>query len=377
MTLAGSRPITAPQEGAERKQDQLIIDCDVHQTYRSPDELIPFLPGVYREIVSNQGVLVPASGYFNAPKRAARTDLAEDPNPRADYNGRHQGYDYDNLRENHLDPWNIDYALLTGSMYVGSAIPDADYAAAFCRALNDWTLEEWISRDRRFRMAMTVSTADPRLAVQEIDRIAELPEVVALILPTGSHTPYGNRYFHPIWEACNRHRLPVFVHPGLEGAGMAGPPTGVGYPTYYLETRLARPQMAMAHCASLICEGVFEKFSDFKFAFIEVDQFWVPGFMWHMDADWKSLREQTPWVKLLPSEYFRRHIRIGSQPLEEPERPEQLLHMLEAMHAEETLIYCSDWPHWDWDDPATTFPKLPEHLHKRIFSENARELLGL
>ena len=98
MTLAGSRPITAPQEGAQRKQDQIIIDCDVHQTYSSPDELIPFLPGVYREIVSNQGVLVPASGYFNAPKRAARTDLAEDPNPRADYNGRHQGYDYDNLR---------------------------------------------------------------------------------------------------------------------------------------------------------------------------------------------------------------------------------------------------------------------------------------
>ena len=135
MTLAGSRPITAPLEGAEWKQDQIIIDCDVHQTYSSPDELIPFLPGIYREIVSNQGGLVPASGYFNAPKRAARTDLAEDPTPRDDYNGRHQGYEYDNLRENHLDLWNIDYALLTGSMYVGSAIPDADYAAAFCRAL--------------------------------------------------------------------------------------------------------------------------------------------------------------------------------------------------------------------------------------------------
>ena len=376
MTLAGSRPITAPQNGSERKQAQIIIDCDVHQNFDSTDELIPFLPGIYREIVTDQGVLVPTSGYFNAPKPAARTDLADDPNPR-DYNGRHQGYDYDSLREQHLDMWNIGYALLTGSMYVGSAIPDPDYAAAFCRAINDWTLEKWIARDSRFRMAMTISTADPQLAIQEIDRIAERPEVVALILPTGSHTPYGNRFFHPIWEACNRHRLPVFVHPGLEGAGMAGPPTGAGYPTYYLETRLARPQMAMAHCASLICEGVFERFSDLKFAFIEVDQFWVPGFMWHMDADWKSLREQTPWVKLLPSEYFRRHIRIGSQPLEEPERPEQLLDMLEAMHAEETLIYCSDWPHWDWDDPATTFPRLPDRLHKRIFSENARELLGL
>jgi uncharacterized protein len=140
---------------------------------------------------------------------------------------------------------------------------------------------------------------------------------------------------------------------------------------------MARPQMAMAHAASLICEGVFEKYPRLKVAFVEVDQFWVAGFMWHMDADWKSLREQTPWVKRLPSEYFRQHIRVGSQPFEEPPRREDLFHMLEAMHAEETLIYCSDWPHWDWDDPATTFPKLPEHLHQRIFAENAREFLRL
>ena len=30
-----------------------------------------------------------------------------------------------------------------------------------------------------------------------------------------------------------------------------------------------------------------------------------------------------------------------------------------------------------WDDPATTFPKLPERLHRRVFAENARELFGL
>ena len=41
---------------------------------------------------------------------------------------------------------------------------------------------------------------------------------------------------------------------------MAGPPTGVGYPTYYIETRMARPQMAMAHAVSFIAEGVFEKY---------------------------------------------------------------------------------------------------------------------
>jgi len=189
--------------------------------------------------------------------------------------------------------------------------------------------------------------------------------------------PYGNRFYHPIWEACERHGLAVAIHPGNEGAGMAGSPTGVGYPTYYIETRMARPQMAMAHAVSFIAEGVFEKYPRLKVLFDEVDQFWAVGLMWHMDADWKSLRDQTPWVKRLPSEYFRGHIRVGSQPMLEPENSEQFFCMLDAMHAEETLVFSSDWPHWDWDDPATTFPKLPERLHQRVFADNARELFGL
>ena len=78
---------------------------------------------------------------------------------------------------------------------------------------------------------------------------------------------------------------------------------------------MARPQIAMAHTTSLICEGVFEKFPNFKFLFIEHDVFWVPGLMWHMDGDWKGLRDYTPWVKKLPSEYLRQHIRFGSQPM--------------------------------------------------------------
>tara|TARA_Y100000994_G_scaffold17359_1_gene12922 strand:- start:634 stop:933 length:300 start_codon:yes stop_codon:yes gene_type:complete len=99
--------------------------------------------------------------------------------------------------------------------------------------------------------------------------------------------------------------------------------------------------------------------------------------MWHMDADWKALRDQTPWLKMLPSEYFRRNVRVGSQPMHEPETPDQLLGMLDSMHADETLIYCSDFPHYDWDDPTTNFPPLEPNLHQRIFSKNAAEMFGL
>lgn len=378
VTMLGTRPVKAPGWTGKPRTDLALIDCDLHQSIKKPDDLFPYLPAVYKEQIIEQGLRFPASGYFNVAKNAARTDLADGCDASKPHDGRSRGNDYALLREQHLDMWNIDYALLTGSsVYGASVIPDLDFAAAVCRAFNDWTLEHWLAQDERFLMAMAVSTADPHLAVQEIDRLGDHPKVKAIMLSTGARMPYGNRHYHPIWEACERHGLVVGIHPGSEGAGMAGPPTGVGYPTYYIETRMARPQMAMAHAVSFIAEGVFEKYPKLKVLFDECDQFWAVGLMWHMDADWKSLRDQTPWVQRLPSEYFRQHIRVGSQPMLETANNEQFFCMLDAMHAEETLVYSSDWPHWDWDDPATTFPKLPERLHRRIFSENAREMFGL
>ena len=375
----GARPVTAPGWTGRPRTDLALIDCDVHQSIKSPEQLFPYLPRVYREQALEQGLCLPSSGYFNVARNASRPDLRDQhATPTAPFDGRQIGHDYALLREQHLDLWQVDYALLTGSsVYGASAIPDPDFAAALCRAFNDWTLEHWAAKDTRILVALAISTGDPGLAVAEIDRLGDHPQVKAIMLPTGSRMPYGNRYYHPIWEACERHGLVVGIHPGNEGAGMVGSPTGVGYPTYYIETRMARPQMGMAHAVSFIAEGVFEKYPRLKVLFDEVDQFWAVGLMWHMDADWKSLRDQTPWVKHLPSTYFRQHIRVGSQPMLEPENDEQFFCMLDAMHAEETLVYSSDWPHWDWDDPATTFPRLPERLHRRVFAENARELFGL
>ena len=197
------------------------------------------------------------------------------------------------------------------------------------------------------------------------------------MVPMGTSMPFGNRFYHPIWEACEQHGLPVVAHIGGGGGATRTTPTPVGYPTYYMESRMSRPTVASAHATSLICEGVFEKFPDFKFALIEVQQLWAVSVMWHLDTDWKAIRDQTPWLKRLPSEYFREHIRIGSQPMHEPEKPEQMYQMLEMLHADETLIFCSDFPHFDWNDPVTTFPKLDEDLHHRIFAGNALDMLRI
>ncbi|MBC8012281.1 MAG: amidohydrolase family protein, partial [Burkholderiales bacterium] len=68
------------------------------------------------------------------------------------------------------------------------------------------------------------------------------------------------------------------------------------------------------------------------------------------------------------------HVRFTSQPSEEPPRSEQLLHLLDMIHAEKTLMFSSDYPHWDNDDPHHAFPKLPDKLAERFFHGNAAEL---
>ncbi len=65
--------------------------------------------------------------------------------------------------------------------------------------------------------------------------------------------------------------------------------------------------------------------------------------MWHMDGDWKGLRDYTPWVKKLPSDYLRQNIRFGSQPMPNAPTKADLKTLLNWMWADETLLFASEW----------------------------------
>ena len=86
---------------------------------------------------------------------------------------------------------------------------------------------------------------------------------------------------------------------------------------------------------------------------------------------------EVPWLKRKPSEYIRDHVRFTSQPIERPDKDKHLLKLLDLMDAEHILMFSSDYPHWDFDDPNYAFPKLPAPMRQRIFYENAKELYGL
>ncbi len=344
-----------------------VVDTDVHHQIRDQAELYPFLSRNDRQRLKEYGLpkngnIYHGSGGFRGA-RADCFDLGEEVDPRTRI---------ELFQKKLLDGCGIDRAILQGEYTPAvAALVDLDYCAALCRALNDWSLAHWIDRDPRFRLALTVPMQDPVLAAKEIHRLGDHPAVVAVYAVCGSPRLYGQRYYDPVYAACVEHGLAFALHFSNEGSGVNPAPTAAGHPSYYAETYLIRPQFYQAHLSSFIFEGTFEKFPKLKVAFLESGFGWVPSFRWRADAAWKALRAQTPWVKRLPSEYIAEHIRFSTQPFEDTDPPGALVHLLEEMDGGRTLMFASDFPHWDFDPPDAIARRLPVALRKGVLEDNA------
>ena len=133
----------------------------------------------------------------------------------------------------------------------------------------------------------------------------------------------------------------------------------------------------MAQVNSLVCEGVFEKFPNLTFVAIEGGISWLPHLMWRMDKNYMALRDTVPWLKKMPSEYIRKHIRLTTQPIEEPANPQHLVQIFEMTGAEDMVMFSSDYPHWDFDNPSMVLGPFPKVMREKIKAKNAIELYGL
>ena len=351
--------------GAPREVSVDLIDCDVHPYLTHPDELRQYMrePWRSRTIPSRRQIFLP-------PGDGRRLDaLPEDGSP--------AGSDPKLVEKQVLQGIGADYVVLIPSSSI-SIIPDPVFAAEVAQAWNDWQIETWLGEYNwhgRFKSSIVIAPQHPERAAREIERLAGHPHLVQILVGSSAQAAYGKRQYHPIWEAAARHNLPAALH--VESPVGPTPPTPLGYPTYFLEFHTLYPTIYMTHLVSLIAEGVFEKYPDFKFVFVEGGSAWLAPIMWRMDKDWRGARAEAPWLKRRPSEYLRDHIRFSTQPIEEPENPRHLLQIFEMMEAEHVLMFASDYPHWDFDDPKRAFPRMPEELKRRIFCENARELYNL
>jgi predicted TIM-barrel fold metal-dependent hydrolase len=182
----------------------------------------------------------------------------------------------------------------------------------------------------------------------------------------------GRRYF-PIFEAAVRAGLPVGVH----AFGFGGTPnTSSGWGSFYLEDMVGHAQGFQAQLASMVFEGTFERLPELRLVLIEGGFGWVPSLCWRMDRAWQRLRDETPHLKRLPSEYVRSQVWFTTQPMEEPEPREHVLDTIEWI-GWDRLLFATDYPHWDFDDPATCLPvRMTEQQRHDFFLGNARRVYG-
>jgi predicted TIM-barrel fold metal-dependent hydrolase len=343
-----------------------ILDVDVHPVPRSADEIRQYMPMPFRDRYRGE-----RRAFYNNPIHGSRLDSRP-----AD--GGPIGSDPGLLREQLIEEFGVAYAILISRSFA-NIHPDPDYAAAIASAFNEWQAATWLSEYNdlgAYKGSITITQQDVGLAVREIEKWAGHPHIVQVTMDSGAQFPFGHRYFHPIYEACERHGLPLSVHPGTEGMGINHQPTP-GWPSHYIEWHSTMSLSFQAHLTSMLTQGVFEKFPGLKLVLVEGGVAWLAPMLWRLDSYWKALRSEVPWVKRPPSEYVLDHVRLGSQPLERPDDDRQLLQIFDMMDAERVLMFSSDYPHWDFDSPTRAFPKLPEHVHERIFSGNARDLYGL
>lgn len=347
-----------------------IIDADIHPVLNQ-QRFLDFLPEPWRRRYASGNRGPGNLGYWN-PNGVMRADAVAPDGSRLERSPHH-------VARYHFDAYHITYGILNpvdDSISYGLS-PELDYAAAIASAGNDVVVNDWLPVDARFRASLVVTPNDPALAAREIHRLGDHPSIVQVLMPSATRIPYGHRFYHPIYAAAVAHDLPVAIHPGNEGTGISGPPTAAGYPSTYLEWHTGLVGSYMAHLVSLITEGVFSAFPTLTFVLIEGGVSWLPPLLWRFDKNWKALRQTVPWLDRRPSEIVREHIRLTTQPIEEPEHPRHLGMMLEMFDAGRMLMFSSDFPHWDGDTPDFAGRAFPMELRDRVLSQNARELYRL
>lgn len=351
-----------------------VIDCDIHHTWPADDVLDPYLSPRWREYAAGSGRSGPVpkwveSGFYN-PHGVNRRDAIGP-------EGERPGSSLPLLRKQILDTHDIVRGVLThaDALFV-AALPHPLFAADIARAANDYTREHWLDMERRLTASIVVNSQLPELAVAEIERQAEDPRMVQVVMAgNGLGQPLGHPLLHPIYAAAAERGLPVAIH-AFGAAGMMPPASAGGDSSYYIEYHTHGLQGMMTTFASLVSQGVFEKYPDLRVVLLEAGVGWVPSMLWRFDNAYRRLRRETPWVRRAPSEYFHQHVRMSSQPLDSPGDTRELIAALEAYGAEDVLMFASDYPHWDADDVDYVAARLPKPWHAKVFHDNAASLYG-
>jgi predicted TIM-barrel fold metal-dependent hydrolase len=347
-----------------------IVDTDVHPMLTNPDELKPFLPKRWHHLLRYH----PRSTIrFEAINNGSRVDARPE-------SGLPAGSDPKLMKKQLLDEAGVDFAVLLFQHLGNLPAPEAD--AAWTSAMNEWLASTWLAEYNwhgRYRGSIRVAAQSPDAAVREIHRWADDPRFVEVLAVHQYQPAFGHPMYEPIWRAAAEHGLPVAMHVSAGQIAATQHVHPFGHPSYMFEWHAGLyPISYAAHAASLVCSGIFERIPELRFVMVEGGISWSLPLENHLDRNWRLLRSEVPQLKLLPSEYMHRHMWFTTQPVEESyDSRDAVLDVWEQLDADRRVMFSSDYPHWDYDDPKLALPRMSKNLRRRIMAETACELYGL
>ncbi len=281
------------------------------------------------------------------------------------------------LRDMTAEGIDIGVLFPTLGLYVVDA-RDPELNAAICRAYNDWLAKEYValSPDRLVGIAM-ITLLDVGEAVRELRRaITELGFKGAYLRPNPVNgRTFDDSSYDPLYAEAERLGVPLMLHEGTDGqfatAGLDR------YDNFFMTHAISHPFEQMLSALSIIAGGVLERFPRLRVAFLESGCSWLPFWLHRMDEHYEKRANEVPWLKMEPSDYFRRQCMISCDP------DEAIIPAVVNYIGEEYVCWASDYPHWDAIFPGAveTLRKnmsgLPERAQQKVLGENARRFLGL
>jgi len=265
--------------------------------------------------------------------------------------------------------------------------PDLDLCYGTARAHNR-AMVEFCRADPRLLATGYVPLADferARAMAAEVIAMGAKALLVASRCPA-THSPSHVGLF-PVWELAQEAGLPVVFHVG-GGAPLLDPhyfENGLppvpdfhgGAENFRSVDYVAIPGPPMQTLATVIFDGVLERFPRLKFGVIEQGAVWVPSGMRNMDTAVDAFRRNEDRLRnlsLMPSEYVRRQVRVT------PYSAEPVGWIIEQS-GPEVCLFSSDWPHVEGGrNPLKRFEAsmagLDDGAKARFYCDNFADLMG-
>jgi uncharacterized protein len=228
---------------------------------------------------------------------------------------------------------------------------DTDLAYAAARAHNRGMLD-FCSVDPRLLPSLYVPLADPERAVAAAGEAIN-QGAAALLIASGCPPGYSPSHtdLFGVWAQAEEAGIPVVFHVG--GTGDLIDPNyfvnGLPIPldfhggdeNFRSVDYMGIPVPPAQTLATLIFDGVLERFGDLRIGVIEQGAIWVPSWMRQMESAFEAFHrheERLQHLTLRPSDYVHRQVRFTPYPTED-------VGWIVDQAGPDLVMFSSDYPH--------------------------------